>query len=215
MPKRFSARVPQAVLTRLCAALGVHSTAMHIEPLDIPDVKLLTPVKHGDHRGFFSEVYNRKILREGGISVDFVQDNCSLSADVGTLRGLHFQTPPFAQGKLVRVARGSIFDVAVDLRRGSPTYGQHVSATISAEAWNQIWVPAGFGHGFMTLTPDTEVVYKVSDYYAPDHDRGLLWNDPELGIRWPIPETGEVLSDRDREHPTLSELDSPFEYVGE
>ena len=186
---------------------------MHIEPLEIPDVKLLTPVKHGDHRGYFSEVYNRRTLQDGGISVDFVQDNCSLSADAGTVRGLHFQAPPFAQAKLVRVLRGSIFDVAVDLRSGSPTYGQHVSATLSAEAWNQIWVPVGFGHGFMTLTPGTEVMYKVSAYYAPDHDHGLLWNDPALRIQWPTPESGPVLSDRDREHPTLSQLVSPFEYV--
>ena len=186
---------------------------MHIEPLDIPDVKLLAPIKHGDHRGFFSEVYNKRTLRLGGISVDFVQDNCSFSADAGTVRGLHFQTPPFAQAKLVRVVRGSIFDVAVDLRRGSPTYGHHVGATLSAEAWKQIWVPAGFGHGFMTLTRNTEVIYKVSNYYAPDHDSGLLWNDPALGILWPTPETGAILSDRDREHPTLSQLNSPFEYV--
>ena len=185
---------------------------MQIEHLEIPDVKLLTPTKHGDHRGYFSEVYNKRTLADGGISVDFVQDNASSSADAGTVRGLHFQAPPFAQAKLVRVLRGSIFDVAVDLRRGSPTYGHHVSATLSAEDWNQIWVPVGFGHGFMTLTPNTEVMYKVSDYYAPDHDHGLLWNDPALGIRWPTPATGAILSDRDREHPTLSQLVSPFDY---
>ena len=186
---------------------------MQIEHLEIPDVKLLTPIKHGDHRGYFSEVYNKRTLKDLGISVDFVQDNCSFSADPGTVRGLHFQAPPFAQAKLVRVLRGSIFDVAVDIRRGSPTYGRHVSATLSAEAWNQIWVPVGFGHGFMTLTPNTEVVYKVTDYYAPDHDHGLLWNDPALGIRWPTPETGAILSGRDHEHPVLAELASPFEYV--
>ena len=186
---------------------------MQIEHLAIPDVKLLTPPKHGDHRGYFSEVYNKRTLLDGGISVDFVQDNASYSADAGTVRGLHFQAPPFAQAKLVRVLRGSIFDVAVDLRRGSPTYGHHASAMLSAEDWNQSWVPVGFGHGFMTLTPNTEVMYKVSDYYAPDHDHGLLWNDPALAIPWPIPETGAILSYRDQEHPVLSQLVSPFGYV--
>ncbi len=183
---------------------------MQIDDLGIVAVKMLAPGKHGDHRGFFSEVYNRRILAEAGIGIEFVQDNHSLSAEKGTVRGLHFQTPPFAQDKLVRVVRGSVFDVAVDLRRGSPTYGQHVSAVLSAEAWNQLLAPIGFAHGFMTLEPDTEVLYKVSNYYAPDHDQGILWNDPALGIAWPIPEAQAILSDKDRRQPRLAELATPF-----
>ena len=177
----------------------------------VPDVRLLSPRKHGDRRGFFSETYNRKALAEIGIDIDFVQDNHSCSADKGTVRGLHFQTPPFAQDKLVRVARGSVFDIAVDLRQGSPTYGRHAGAVLSAQAWNQILVPIGFAHGFMTLEPDTEVIYKVSNYYAPDHDKGLLWNDPALGISWPIADEEAVLSDKDRKQPQLAELITPFD----
>ncbi len=132
---------------------------MQIKDLGIPGVKVLIPKKHGDHRGFFSEVYNKRTLAAAGIDIDFVQDNHSLSAEKGTVRGLHFQVPPFAQDKLVRVVHGSVFDVAVDLRRGSPTYGKHVSVVLSAEEWNQILVPIGFAHGFMTLEPNTEVIY--------------------------------------------------------
>ncbi len=183
---------------------------MRVEDSNIPAVKMLTPGKHGDRRGFFSEVYNKHSLAQAGIDIDFVQDNHSLSAEKGTVRGLHFQTPPFAQDKLVRVVRGAVFDVAVDLRRGSPTYGQHASVVLSAEAWNQILVPIGFAHGFMTLEPDTEVIYKVGNYYAPDHDKGLLWNDPVLGIAWPLPEPEAVLSDKDRGQPRLAELVTPF-----
>ena len=184
---------------------------MQVEHLNIPDVTLLIPRKHGDRRGFFSETYSRKALAVIGIDIDFVQDNHSYSADKGTVRGLHFQTPPFAQDKLVRVVRGSVFDIAVDLRQGSPTYGRHVSAVLSAQAWNQILVPIGFAHGFMTLEPDTEVIYKVSNYYAPDHDKGLLWNDPALGINWPIADEEAVLSDKDRKQPRLAELITPFD----
>ena len=183
---------------------------MRVEELDIPAVKVLTPTKHGDHRGFFSETYNRQTLAKAGITIDFVQDNHSASAERGTIRGLHFQTPPFAQDKLVRVARGAVFDVAVDLRRGSPTYGQHVSVVLSAEAWNQILVPVGFAHGFMSLEPDTEVIYKVSNYYSPEHDKGLLWNDPDLAIRWPLDTAMAVLSPKDGNLPRLAEIDSPF-----
>jgi dTDP-4-dehydrorhamnose 3,5-epimerase len=179
-----------------------------VNSLDIADVKLVKPSKFGDHRGFFSEVYNKQAFAEHGIDADFVQDNHSLSADKGTVRGLHYQAPPFAQDKLVRVVKGAVFDVAVDLRRGSATYGKHVSAILSADAWNQILVPTGFAHGFMTLEPDTEVIYKVSNYYAPKHDFGLLWNDPELGIEWPYEDA--VLSDKDRKQPRLAELVSPF-----
>ena len=184
---------------------------MQVEHLNIPDVRLLSPRKHGDQRGFFSETYSRKALAVIGIDIDFVQDNHSYSADKGTVRGLHFQTPPFAQDKLVRVARGSVFDIAVDLRQGSSSYGRHVSAVLSADAWNQILVPIGFAHGFMTLEPDTEVIYKVSNYYAPDHDKGLLWNDPALGINWPIADEEAVLSDKDSKQPRLAELITPFD----
>ena len=183
---------------------------MNADKLHISEVRVLTPKKHGDHRGLFSEVYNKKAFAEAGIEIEFVQDNHSLSAQKGTVRGLHFQSPPFAQDKLVRVVRGSVFDVAVDLRKGSATYGEHVGVVLSAEAWNQLLVPIGFAHGFMTLEADTEVVYKVSDYYAPDHDHGLLWNDPALGIRWPMADEEAILSDKDRAQPTLSELVTPF-----
>ena len=185
---------------------------MSISELGIAAVRELRPKKHGDHRGFFSEVYNKHLLAEAGIHIDFVQDNHSLSAEKGTVRGLHFQTPPFAQDKLVRVTRGAVFDVAVDLRRGSPSYGRHASAVLSAEAWNQLFVPIGFAHGFMTLKPDTEVIYKVSRYYAPDHDEGLLWNDPDLGIDWPLGPDMAVLSEKDRSQPRLKEVESPFVY---
>ena len=183
---------------------------MDIRESSISEVKVLRPEKHGDGRGFLSEVYNRKALSAAGIEIDFVQDNHSLSARKGTVRGLHFQAPPFAQAKLVRVVRGSVFDVAVDLRRGSATYGRHTSVVLSAEAWNQILIPAGFAHGFMTLEADTEVLYKVSDYYSPEHESGLLWNDPALGIQWPLPAEDVVLSDKDLGHPTLSQLASSF-----
>ena len=186
---------------------------MHLKPHAIPEVKLMAPVRHGDHRGFFSEVYNRRALLAEGVDIDFVQDNHSLSTERGTVRGLHFQVPPFAQAKLVRVLRGSAFDVAVDLRRGSPTFGQHVTVTLSAAEGNQILVPAGFAHGLMTLEPGTEVLYKVSDYYAPDHDRGILWNDPVLGIDWPITGPEAVVSDKDLAQPTLADFATPFEYV--
>lgn len=186
---------------------------MEVEPLGIADVKCVTPERHGDHRGFFSEVYNRERLVAAGIDVRFVQDNHSFSAKRGTVRGLHFQAPPFAQDKLVRVTRGAVFDVAVDLRRGSPSYGHHVHAVLSAEAWNQLFVPAGFAHGVMTLAPDTEIIYKVSARFAPEHDCGLLWNDPALDIPWPIPAAEAILSERDRRHPRLADFTTPFAYT--
>src|SRR5436305_4381439 len=146
---------------------------MQIIPTDIPDVRIIVPKKHGDHRGFFSEVYSRKALAEAGIHSDFVQDNHSLSAQKGVLRGLHYQVAPMAQDKLIRVVRGAILDVAVDIRRSSPTFGKHVSAVISAENWRQILVPIGFAHGFVTLEANTEVIYKVSNCYSPQHERGI------------------------------------------
>ncbi|MEX6509166.1 dTDP-4-dehydrorhamnose 3,5-epimerase [Jiella sp. M17.18] len=186
------------------------AAGLGVEHLAIPDVLVLTCPRHGDDRGFFSETYNRNRFAEAGIAMEFVQDNHSLSAEPGTVRGLHFQTPPFAQDKLVRVVRGAILDVAVDLRTGSPTYGQHVSAVISAKAWNQILVPIGFAHGFVTLEPDTEVVYKVSNVYSPEHDKGLLWNDPALGIDWGVSEAAAILSAKDKVQPRLADLPAYF-----
>ena len=172
----------------------------------------ITPDRFGDERGYFIETYNRSALREHGIELDFMQDNQSLSRDVGTVRGLHFQTPPFAQAKLVRVLKGAILDVAVDIRSGSPTFGQHVSCELSADKGNQLLVPEGFAHGFCTLQPDTEVFYKVSAGYAPTHDKGVLWNDPDLGIDWPVATDDAILSDKDKSQPRLAEYDSAFVY---
>ncbi len=183
---------------------------MQVESLAIPDVKIITPRRFGDHRGFFSETYSKPAFEAVGLDLDFVQDNHSLSASVGVLRGLHFQVPPFAQDKLVRVIRGRIFDVAVDIRRGSPTYGRWVAAEISAAAWNQILVPVGFAHGFVTLEPDTEVVYKVTAPYAPEHDRGLAWDDPDLAIAWPLDGVEAILSEKDTRHPRLADLPAAF-----
>ena len=183
-----------------------------IETLRIPAVKLLHPAKHQDSRGYFSETYSKRALAEAGIEIDFVQDNHVLSAQKGTVRGLHFQIPPFAQQKLVRVARGAVFDVAVDLRVGSPTFGQHVSAIISAKAWNQILIPVGFAHGLVTLEPATEVIYKVSEAYSPEYDKGLLWNDEALGIAWPVSAAEAILSENDEQQPKLAELPAYFRF---
>jgi len=181
-----------------------------VTPLAIPDVKLITPVKHGDERGFFSETWNHRQWQALGVECQFVQDNHAFSAQPGTLRGLHFQTPPHAQHKLVRVVRGAILDVAVDIRHGSPTFGQHVSAVLSAENWSQLFVPEGFAHGLLTLEPNTEVLYKVSDYYAPTCDKGILWNDPALAIDWSL-DTSPVLSTKDKQLPTLAECPGYFD----
>jgi len=186
---------------------------VQVVALDIPEVKLLTPRKHGDARGFFSEVYSaRSLAAIAGITETFVQDNHAYSAESGVVRGLHFQLEPMAQGKLVRVTRGAILDVAVDIRRGSPTFGRHVSAVISAQNWTQIWVPKGFAHGYCTLEPDTEVLYKTTALYAPDLDRGLAWDDPALGIAWPVDTTSANVSAKDRAQPKLAELPSSFSY---
>ncbi|SDE28409.1 dTDP-4-dehydrorhamnose 3,5-epimerase [Rhodospira trueperi] len=189
---------------------------MQVEALAIPDVKIIRPKKVADHRGFFSETYSRTALTAAGIHLDFVQDNHSLSTTPGTLRGLHVQIPPMAQDKLVRVVRGAVFDVAVDIRAGSPTFGQWVGAIISAVEWNQILVPAGFAQGFLTLEPDTEVHYKVTNPYAPDCDKGLAWNDPDLDITWPLPPGLDVpvLSERDGRQPRLRDLPAWFTWEG-
>lgn len=184
--------------------------ALEITRLAIPEVCLLKPVKHGDSRGFFSETYSARAFAGTGLDLNFVQDNHAYSAQAGTVRGLHFQSEPRAQAKLVRVVRGAIFDVAVDLRQGSPTFGRHVSAVISAEAWNQILIPVGFAHGLCTLEPDTEVLYKVTDYYDPACDKGVLWNDPAFAIDWPVTEAQAIVSERDRRQPSLAELPPYF-----
>lgn len=176
----------------------------------MPEVKLVRPRRHGDARGFFIETYNQRDLAEAGITDVFVQDNHSLSETAGTVRGLHFQSPPFAQAKLVRCSAGRLYDVAVDVRAGSPTYGRHVAVELSAENSWQLYVPVGFAHGFMTLEPATEAQYKVSAGYSPAHDNGIFWNDPALGIAWPLPASKAVLSDKDARLPPLSELASPF-----
>jgi dTDP-4-dehydrorhamnose 3,5-epimerase len=185
-----------------------------VERLAIPEVLLIEPRRFADPRGFFSETYSRRALAECGLDIEFVQDNHSLSREVGVVRGLHFQTPPAAQGKLVRVVRGAIFDVAVDIRHGSPSFGKHVSAVLSAENWRQMWVPRGFAHGFCTLEPDTEVIYKVDTYYDRAADAGMLWNDPALGIAWPVAAENAVLSDKDRAAPRLAELPRHFIHEG-
>jgi len=180
----------------------------------IEAVKLIEPIRFGDARGFFSQTWSRKEFRAAGLDLDFVQDNHSLSAQAGTLRGLHFQSPPFAQDKLVRVTRGRILDVAVDIRRGSPTYGRHVAVELSAQNWLQLLIPAGFAHGFCTLEPDTEVLYKVSADYAPQHDFGIAFDDPDLNIVWPFDKGDMILSDKDRRHPGLRDLPVFFESGG-
>lgn len=181
-----------------------------IERLAIPDVWVYTPRRFEDDRGWFVETFNAQTLADALGGVTFVQDNHSLSRRAGTLRGMHLQIPPKAQDKLVRVVRGSVLDVAVDIRKDSPTYGKSVSATLSAENGAQIFVPKGFAHGFLTLEPDTEVVYKVSDYYSREHERGLRWNDPVLAIEWSFGEGAVTIAERDREFPSLAELEHYF-----
>jgi dTDP-4-dehydrorhamnose 3,5-epimerase len=195
------------VLSAGCSVTrGSAGSMLDIQPTAIAAVKLLTPKKLGDPRGFLSEVYKRSALEAAGLVLDFVQENHLFSERAGTVRGLHFQKPPFAQDKLVRVVRGRIFDVAVDLRRSSPTFGRHVAAELSAENWRQLLIPKGFAHGLCTLEPNTEVVYKATNDYSRECDRGLLWNDPDLGIEWPVSEGMACTSDADRTHPRLCEL---------
>jgi len=182
---------------------------MQIEQTALPGVLILTPARFGDSRGFFSESWNKQRLAEAGVDVEFVQDNHSLSEQTGTLRGLHYQSPPHAQAKLVRCGRGSLFDVAVDFREGSPTFGQWVGVELSFENGRQLLIPAGFLHGFVTREPMTEVVYKCSDYYAPDCDGGVRWDDPEIGIDWGL-DGDPVLSDKDMKAPLLKAAPRPF-----
>jgi dTDP-4-dehydrorhamnose 3,5-epimerase len=181
---------------------------MRVSPTSIDGVLLLEATRHGDERGYFMETYRRSALAEAGVDADLVQDNESLSPTAGTLRGLHFQLPPRAQGKLVRAVRGSFLDVAVDLRRNSSSFGRHISVRVSAKEANQLWVPAGFAHGVCTLEPDTIVAYKVTEYWSPEHERTLRFDDPALGIEWPSFEI--IANERDRAAPLLAELTDLF-----
>lgn len=174
-----------------------------------PNLKLLRPKRINDNRGFFAETYSRRKYSELGIDFEFVQDNHSLSTQVGTLRGLHFQAPPHAQAKLVRCGRGAIFDVVVDIRKGSPTYGHWEGYELTAENGDQLYIPVGFAHGFVTLVQDSEIVYKCSDYYAPETEGAVLWNDPDISIDWPT-DANLILSEKDATAPLLSDIDSPF-----
>jgi dTDP-4-dehydrorhamnose 3,5-epimerase len=180
---------------------------MEVRPLALDGVFEIVPRKFGDDRGFFSETYKVSALAEAGINLNFVQDNHSFSAAKSVVRGLHYQLPPFAQDKLVRVVRGAILDVAVDIRKSSPTFGKWVALEVSAEKWNQILVPKGFAHGFMTLVENTEVIYKVTDYYSPEHDRSIRFDDPAIGIEWPLPTSSVQLSDKDQKAPLLADAE--------
>lgn len=187
---------------------------MDIADTALPSVKLLTPRRFGDVRGFFAETYSKKVLSAAGIDTDFVQDNHSLSRSVGTVRGLHFQSPPHAQDKLVRCGQGALFDVAVDIRVGSLTYGHWVGYELSAENGKQLLVPKGFLHGFMTLLPDTEIVYKCSNFYAADCDGAVRWDDPGIGIVWPVASDPAAISAKDAAAPLLKDFASPFVWEG-
>ncbi len=181
-------------------------------PLAVDGVFEVRPTRHGDDRGFFSEVYARDEYADAGITCTFVQDNHSLSTSRGVLRGLHFQKPPFAQDKLVRVTCGKVFDVAVDIRHGSPTFGKWVGMELSAENWKQLFVPAGFAHGFLALTDRVEFLYKVSAPYSPEHDRSIRYDDPQIGIDWPLGNTPPILSNKDQEAPLLTEIATGFTF---
>jgi len=188
---------------------------MNIQSIVAPDLpRIIVPKRHADARGWFSETFHDQRLVDLGITCRFVQDNQSSSTHTGTLRGLHFQLPPAAQAKLVTVLRGRILDVAVDGRRGSPTYGKSVSIELSDQDGKQLYVPVGFAHGFLTLTDDVLVMYKVSNYYAPAHDSGIRWNDPDVAFPWPRREADLIISDKDRGLPFLCQFDSPFAYDG-
>jgi len=178
---------------------------MHVIETDLPEVKIFVPARHGDARGFFSETWSRRAFADAGLTADFVQDNVSRNPLAATLRGLHYQLPPMAQGKLVRVGRGAVLDVAVDIRRGSPNFGRHVAVELSEDNWRQLWVPRGFAHGYCTLVADTEFLYKVDAPYTPAVERGIRWDDPALDIPWPFPASEIRVNDRDRAFPLLSE----------
>lgn len=184
---------------------------MQLQALQLRGLVCVRPERHGDDRGFFAETYNRERYTALGVNAKFVQDNHSVSTEVGTLRGLHFQAPPNAQAKLVRCGRGAIFDVAVDIRRGSPTYGQWAGKVLSQENGKQLFIPEGFAHGFVTLEPNSEIIYKCSDYYAPEAEGSLRWDDPSIGIEWPLT-SAPVLSAKDASALCLAGFESPFTF---
>ena len=187
---------------------------MDVQETKLGGVFVLTPRRFGDNRGFFSESWNKNVMAAAGLDYDFVQDNHSVSAAVGTLRGLHFQSPPNAQAKLVRCGRGRLFDVAVDIRDGSPTYGQWVGEELTFENGKQLMIPAGFLHGFVTREPDTEIIYKCTDFYAPESDGAVRWDDPDIAIDWGL--MGDpVLSEKDAKAPSLADLGTVFTYEGQ
>lgn len=186
---------------------------MNVTETPLPGVLIIEPARFGDDRGFFSESWNRHRMAQAGIDFDFVQDNHSLSYKAGTLRGLHFQAPPHSQAKLVRCGRGALFDVAVDIRHGSPTYGQWTGVDLSFDNGRQLLVPHGFLHGFVTRAPDTEIIYKCSDYYAPDCDAAVRYDDPDLGIDWGL-DGDPVLSGKDAAAPRLHDLPAYFNWEG-
>ncbi len=188
---------------------------MQIEETVLSGVLILTPARHGDHRGYFSETWNKQTLASQGIDIDFVQDNQSLSAEKHTLRGLHYQAPPAAQDKLVRTLAGAILDVAVDARKGSPTYGKWVAEELSAENGRQLLVPKGFLHGFLTLTPDTLVAYKCSDFYSAECDGGVRFDDPDIGVDWGIDPAHAITSEKDGKAPSFAAFETPFAYKGD
>ncbi|WP_085310537.1 dTDP-4-dehydrorhamnose 3,5-epimerase [Planktotalea arctica] len=185
---------------------------MYIEKTSLSGVLILTPERFGDARGFFSESYSAQSFAQNGLHYDFVQDNHSMSSQVGTVRGLHFQAPPYAQSKLVRCGRGALFDVAVDIRKGSPTFGQWTGVELSFENGKQLLVPQGFLHGFATLEPDTEIVYKCDNYYSPECDGAVRFDDPDIGINWHLGGHQAILSDKDATAPLLKDFDSPFTF---
>ena len=183
---------------------------MDVQSFDLPGPLLLTPPRHGDARGFFSEVFRQDAFEAVVGAVGFVQDNHSRSSRRGVVRGLHYQAPPFAQGKLVRVTRGAVYDVAVDVRRGSPTYGRHIGVELNEQTWSQLWIPPGFLHGFCTLTDEVEFLYKVTAYYSPEHDGAVAFDDPAIGIDWPLQGAEPLVSDKDRRAPRLADMAAVF-----
>ena len=186
---------------------------MNVQHLEIEDILLFAPTKHGDERGFFSETFRVDLAAEYGIAWSFVQDNHVYSRQKGVLRGLHFQLSPRAQGKLVRCVRGAILDVGVDIRQDSPTFGRHVAVELSATNWRQLWIPPGFAHGYVTLQDECEVIYKVTDYYAPECERGIAWDDPAIAVDWRLPCSDISMSEKDRRLPRLAQLADVFEFI--
>lgn len=184
---------------------------MNFLETNLKGVFILEPTIHGDHRGWFMETYNNEKIEEAGFKLNFLQDNHSFSATKGTLRGLHYQMNPKAQTKLVRCSKGAIYDVAVDIRKGSQTFGEWIGIELSEENKKQLLVPKGFAHGFMTMTEDVEVQYKVDEVYSPANDRSIIWNDPDIGIKWPI-DIQPVLSQKDEKAPLLKDVDNNFEF---